>query len=139
MMLEKLTTHDIQDVIELFSLADKCTRAADGRAMHTPPAPEVGKGGKLNVSAAVQDGGSKNKNNKKKKADGNNQPLAGAPTAAVAAAVVEGRGPRGDKRSCQASGNDNDGACCSVPNSTCHSTGECREIKKVMEQFDEKQ
>jgi hypothetical protein len=26
-MLEKLTTHDIQDVTELFSLADKCVRA----------------------------------------------------------------------------------------------------------------
>jgi hypothetical protein len=26
-MLEKLTMHDIQDVTELFSLADKCTRA----------------------------------------------------------------------------------------------------------------
>jgi hypothetical protein len=99
----------------------------------------VEKDGQPDASAASQGGGSKNKNNKKKKADGNNQPLAGAPTAAVAAAVVEGRGPRGDKRSRQASGNDNDGACCSVPNSTCHSTGECREIKKVMEQFDEKQ
>jgi hypothetical protein len=27
-MLEKLTTHDIQDVTELFSLTDKCARAA---------------------------------------------------------------------------------------------------------------
>jgi hypothetical protein len=26
-MLEKLTTHDIQDVTELFSLQDKCVRA----------------------------------------------------------------------------------------------------------------
>jgi hypothetical protein len=31
-MLEKLTTHDIQDVAELFSLADKCARAAEVRA-----------------------------------------------------------------------------------------------------------
>jgi hypothetical protein len=31
-MLEKLTMHDIQDVVELFTLADKCTRAAKGRA-----------------------------------------------------------------------------------------------------------
>jgi hypothetical protein len=29
-MLEKLTTHDIQDVTELFSLADKCTRVVLG-------------------------------------------------------------------------------------------------------------
>jgi hypothetical protein len=31
-MLKKLTTHDIQDVAELFSLADKCARATEGRA-----------------------------------------------------------------------------------------------------------
>jgi hypothetical protein len=31
-MLEKLTTHDIQDVTELFSLVDKCARTAQGRA-----------------------------------------------------------------------------------------------------------
>jgi hypothetical protein len=29
-MLEKLTMHDIQDVDELFSLADKCVRAVEG-------------------------------------------------------------------------------------------------------------
>jgi hypothetical protein len=45
-MLKKLTTHNIQDVAELFSLADKCARAAEGRAWHTPPAPEAGKDGK---------------------------------------------------------------------------------------------
>jgi hypothetical protein len=31
-MLEKLTTHDIQDVAELFSLADRCAKAIEGRA-----------------------------------------------------------------------------------------------------------
>jgi hypothetical protein len=29
-MLEKLTTHDIQNVTKLFSLADKCVRAVPG-------------------------------------------------------------------------------------------------------------
>jgi hypothetical protein len=29
-MLKKLATHDIKDVAELFSLADKCVRAAEG-------------------------------------------------------------------------------------------------------------
>jgi hypothetical protein len=33
-MLEKLATHDIQDVVELFSMADKCARAAEGCAWH---------------------------------------------------------------------------------------------------------
>jgi hypothetical protein len=86
-MLEKLATHNIKDVAKLFSLADKYTRAAEGRAWHAPPAPEAGKDGQPDASAASQEGGSKNKNNNKKKADDNNQPLAGAPTAAVAAAA----------------------------------------------------
>jgi hypothetical protein len=42
-MLEKLTTHDIQDVVELFSMADKCARAAEGHAWHAQPTLEVGK------------------------------------------------------------------------------------------------
>jgi hypothetical protein len=29
-MLEKLATHDMQDVTELFNLADKCTKAVKG-------------------------------------------------------------------------------------------------------------
>jgi hypothetical protein len=35
-MLEKLTTQDIQDVSALFSLADKCAKAAEGHAWHSP-------------------------------------------------------------------------------------------------------
>jgi hypothetical protein len=35
-MLEKLTTHDIQDVPTLFILADKCAKATKGRAWHSP-------------------------------------------------------------------------------------------------------
>jgi hypothetical protein len=31
-MLEKLATHDIQDVAELFSLVNKCARATEGCA-----------------------------------------------------------------------------------------------------------
>jgi hypothetical protein len=101
-MLEKLATHDIQDVAELFSLADKCARAAESRARHTSPAPEARKGAKPDVSAAAQ--GGSNNNNKKKKADGNNQPLAKAPTTTVATARAGGgRGPRGNKHPCQAS------------------------------------
>jgi hypothetical protein len=130
-MLKKLATHDTQDVAELFSLVDKCGKAAKGCACHTPPAPEVRKGGKPDESAVAQGGGSKNKNNEKKKADGNNQPLAGAPTTTAAAAAVGGRGPQGDKRTRQASGNDNGGTCCPVHNSTCHNMEECREIKKL--------
>jgi hypothetical protein len=125
-MLEKLTMHDIQDVVELFTLADKCTRAAKGRAWHTSPAPEVGKGGKPNASTAAQGGGSKNKNNNKKKVSDNNQLLIGAPIAVVAAATAGGsRGPQGDKRPHQASGNDDGGVRCPVHNSKCHNAEEC--------------
>jgi hypothetical protein len=31
-MLEKLATHDVEDVLELFSLIDKCARATEGWA-----------------------------------------------------------------------------------------------------------
>jgi hypothetical protein len=31
-MLEKLATHDVENVSTLFALADKCARATEGRA-----------------------------------------------------------------------------------------------------------
>jgi hypothetical protein len=34
-ILKKLTTHDIQDVYALFSLADKCAKVVEGRAGHS--------------------------------------------------------------------------------------------------------
>ena len=36
-MLEKLATHEVESVTTLFSLADKCARAAEGRAWHSAP------------------------------------------------------------------------------------------------------
>jgi hypothetical protein len=38
-MLEKFITHDIQDVSALLSPADKCVKATEGRAWHSPAAP----------------------------------------------------------------------------------------------------
>ena len=35
-MLEKLATYDVETVTTLFALADKCARAAEGRAWHSP-------------------------------------------------------------------------------------------------------
>jgi hypothetical protein len=113
-MLEKLTMHDIQDVTELLSLAYKCTRAAEGRAWHTPLAPKVGKDSKPNAGAISQGGDNNNNNNnksKKKKASGNNQPLARA-SIVVATTAGGGRRPRGDKHLHQASSSDDDGAWC---------------------------
>jgi hypothetical protein len=36
-MLEKLMMHDLETVTMLFTLADKCARAAEGRAWHSAP------------------------------------------------------------------------------------------------------
>jgi len=36
-MLEKLATHQVETVATLFALADKCVRAAEGRAWHSAP------------------------------------------------------------------------------------------------------
>jgi hypothetical protein len=138
-MLEKLTTHDVQDIFEPFSLADKCARAADGRVWHSQHAPKAGKAGKPKADAAAQS--SDKKNRKKKKADGNNnnnKSLAGAPTAAATVAGG-GHGPWGDKQLRQPSGTDEGGPRCPVHNSRCHSAEECRKIKKLTEQFSEQQ
>ena len=136
-MLEKLATHDIQDVSALFSLADKCARAAERRAWHSPAAPTSKEASKPNAGTSAQGVGGKGK--KKKKAGGS-QSLAGAPTAAAVAAAANGGrgGQRGDKRPRQPSNSDECGAKCPVHNSTRHTASECREIKKLTEQFREK-
>jgi hypothetical protein len=85
-MLEKLATHDIQDVSALFSLMGKYARAADGRAWHSPAARAGKEESKTNTGAMAQGGGSKNKT---MKACGN-QSLAEAPT--VIAAIVAASG-----------------------------------------------
>jgi hypothetical protein len=46
-MLEKLATHDVETVTTLFALADKCARAAEGRAWHSPPQTGVAQTGGL--------------------------------------------------------------------------------------------
>jgi hypothetical protein len=61
-MLEKLATHDVDDVTTLFALADKCARAAEGRAWHSVPQAEVTEVGNSDVVA--QGGGRKKKRNK---------------------------------------------------------------------------
>jgi hypothetical protein len=75
-MLEKLTTHDFHDVSALFSLADKCAKAAEDHTWHSPAA-QVAKG-ESKPSVGAQGQGGSNSNKKKKKAGGN-QPLARAP------------------------------------------------------------
>jgi hypothetical protein len=135
-MLEKLTTHDIQDVSALFSLADKCAKAVEGRAWHSPTAQVAKEESKPSAEAQAQGGG--NSNNNKKKKTGGNHSLDGAPTATAAAAGGGRGGPRGNKHPRQPSNSDNGSTKCPVHNSTRHTVSECREIKKLTEQFREK-
>jgi hypothetical protein len=131
-MLEKLTTHDVQDVSSLFSLADKCAKAVEGRVWHSSAAQAAEGESKPSAGAQAQGGGNSNKKKKKKKTGGT-QPLAGAPTVA---ATVTGGGcgrSRGDKRPCQPSNSDDGSVRCPVHNSTRHTTSECWEIKKLVE------
>jgi hypothetical protein len=143
-MLEKLATHDVQDMSALFSLADKCARAAEGRTWHSPAAQVANGESTPSAGAQAPGGGNGNDNNnkkkkkKKKKKAGGNQPLARAPTAAAAVAGGGRGGPRGDKRPHQPSNSDDGSVKCPVHNSTRHTTAECQEIKKLTEQFHEK-
>jgi hypothetical protein len=60
-MLEKLATHDMKTVTTLFALADKCARAAEGRAWHS--APQTGATHTGGSGAVTQDGKKKKKKN----------------------------------------------------------------------------
>jgi hypothetical protein len=71
-MLEKLATHDMETVSTLFTLADKCARAAEGRAWHSVPQTEVAQTG--GSGTITQDG-----KKKKKKNHGHEKPQFAAP------------------------------------------------------------
>jgi hypothetical protein len=130
-MLEKLATHDIEDVSALFNLADKCAKAAEGHAWHSPVTQAVKGESKPNTELQAHGGGNGNNKNKNKKKAGGNRPLARSPTI-VAATVGGGRGrPRGGKRPRQLSNSDNGSTKCQVHNSMHHTTSECREIKML--------
>jgi hypothetical protein len=49
-MLEKLATHDVETVSTLFTLADKCGRAPEGRAWHSAPQTKSRPNGRLRCS-----------------------------------------------------------------------------------------
>jgi hypothetical protein len=137
-MLEKLATHDVQDVSALFSLADKCARAAKGHVWHSPAAQAAKGESTPNAGDEAPGSGNGNSSNNNNKKAGGNRPLAGALTAAAAAAGGGRGGPRGDKHPRQPSNSDDGSVKCSVHNSTRHTAVECREIKKLTEQFCEK-
>jgi hypothetical protein len=121
-MLEKLATHDVETVTTLFTLADKCARAAEGRAWHSAPQTGVTRTG--GSGATTQGGG------KKKKNHGHDRPQSGAP---VAVATAGGRDEH-NKRP-QQQGSDS-GSCPVHPNAR-HSAVECREILKLVKRISE--
>jgi hypothetical protein len=123
-MLEKLATHDVETVLTLFALADKCARAAEGRAWHS--APQTGVAQSRGSGAVPRDG----KNKKKKDHDFQRS----RSTALVVAAANGGRGdcnkrPRPQRGS--------SGPCPVHPNGR-HSAVECREIIDLAKRVSER-
>jgi hypothetical protein len=125
-MLEKLATHDVETVPTLVALADKCARAAEGRAWHS--APQTGVTQTSGSGAAPQD------DKKKKKGHSYERPQS---TALVVAAATEGQG---DHNKCPQPQRGTSGSCPVHPNGR-HSAAECREIivlaKRVSERVSE--
>jgi hypothetical protein len=121
-ILEKLATHDVETVTTLFALADKCARAAEGRAWHSAPQTGVAQTG--GSGAVSQDG-------KKKKNRGSERLPSAAP---IIATATGGRNKR-NKRPRPQRGNS--GSCPVHPNSR-HSTVECREIIELAKRVSER-
>jgi hypothetical protein len=109
-MLEKLATHDVETVTTLFALADKCGRAAEGRAWHS--APQTGVAQMSGSGAVAQDG------KKKKKNRGHEMPPSATP---IVATATKGRSER---NKCPRPQGSNSGSCPVHPNSH-HSAAEC--------------
>jgi hypothetical protein len=122
-MLEKLTTHQVKTVTTLFALADKCARAAKGRAWHS--ATQAGPAQTSGPSVAAPGSGKK----KNKKSRGFDKSRIGGP--AVAAASTGGQNPRGKRPRQQ---HTDPGSCPFHPRAR-HSATECREIQKLAERL----
>jgi hypothetical protein len=112
-MLEKLATHQVETITILFPLADKCARAAEGRAWHSAPQGGPTQTGGSSVAAP---GGSKKKNKKNRNA---NKPQTAA----------GGQNPRGKHPRQQHS----DPESCPVHPGARHSASEYHEILKLVE------
>jgi hypothetical protein len=125
-MLEKLATHDVDDVTTLFALADKCARAAEGRAWHSVPQAEVTKVG---ISDVVTQGGGRKKTRNKN--HGHEKPRLAV---SVAATAVGRQGKRSKRPRPQGSSGD---TCPVHPNSR-HRAADCREIIKLVRRVSER-
>jgi hypothetical protein len=90
-MLEKLATHDMKIVTTLFALANKCARAAEGRAWHLAPQTGVAQ---MGGSGAVSHDDKK----KKKKNRGFERPSSAAPVVAAATGAETSKTSAHDRR-----------------------------------------
>jgi hypothetical protein len=122
-MLEKLATHDVETVPALFALADKCARAAEGRAWHS--APQTGAAQSGGSGAALRD-------RKKKKKDRDYQKPRS--TALVVAAATGSQGDH-NKRPWPQKGSS--GSCLVHPHGR-HSAVECHEIIDLAKRVSER-
>jgi hypothetical protein len=123
-MLEKLATHDVENVTMLFALADKCARAAEGRAWHSTPQTGVAQMG--GSGAVAQD----DKRKKKKNCGHERLP-------SVAPVVVAATGGQNERNKRPRPQGGNSGSCPVHPNSR-HSAAECREIIKLAKRVSER-
>jgi hypothetical protein len=122
-MLGKLATHDVETVPTLFALADKCARAAEGRAWHS--APQTGAAQSGGSGAVPRDG-------KKKKKDRDYQK-----SWSIALVVAAATGGRGDRNKCPRPQRGNSGTCPVHPYGR-HSVVECREIIDLTKRVSER-
>jgi hypothetical protein len=123
-MFEKLATHDVETVTTLFALADKCARAAEGRAWHSTP--QTGAAQTAGSGAVAQDG-----KKKKKKNRGHEKSL----SAALVVAASTGGWNERNKRPRPQKGSS--GSCPVHPNGR-HSAAECREIIELAKHVSER-
>jgi hypothetical protein len=123
-MLEKLATHDVETVPTLFALADKCTRAAEGRAWHS--APQTGAAQSGGSGAILRDG------KKKKKKDRDYQK-----PRSIALVVAAATGGLGDHNKCPRPQKGSSGSCPLHPHG-CHSAAECRDIIDLAKHISER-
>ena len=124
-MLEKLATHEVESVTTLFSLADKCARAAERRAWHSAPQDGDAKAG--GSGATAQGGGKKKKN--KNRSRGEPQPGGPAVAAAAPAAAAAAGGQNAHGKRPRPQGGS--GGSCPVHPTARHSAADCHEIQKL--------
>ena len=109
--------HDVETISTLFALADKCARAAEGRAWHSAPQTGVAQTG--GSGAVPRDGKKKKKGRVHEKSQS---------TALVIAAATRGRGDH-NKRPRPQRGNS---VSCPVHPNNRHSVAECRKIIELV-------